>query len=93
MSDSKEENSELSAKSKPPEELESVMEFDLDFESSWPSDQIPFVSNPMSPFLIHTSSEQPSSPLWAFSDVDDDRHPRVSASAFSDCFPLFSCMF
>lgn len=42
---------------------------DLDLDNPWPSDQMGFVSNPMSPFLI---SEQPCSPLWAFSDADND---------------------
>ncbi|KAI9173961.1 hypothetical protein LWI28_009389 [Acer negundo] len=44
---------------------------DLELESSWPLDQISFVSNPMSPFIV-SSSEQPCSPLWAFPDSDND---------------------
>ncbi|KAI4351722.1 hypothetical protein L6164_006049 [Bauhinia variegata] len=91
MSESEEENPELAPTSKPPEDPGCVMEFDLDLESSWPFDQNPFESNPMSPSLIAPSSEQPFSPLWAFSDVDDDKHARVSASAFSDYNRLFSC--
>lgn len=50
------------------------MELDLDLDSSWPLDQISFISsNPMSAFLISSSNEQPCSPLWAFSDAADDR--------------------
>jgi hypothetical protein len=50
------------------------MELDLDLDSSWPLDQISFISsNPMSTFLISSSNEQPCSPLWAFSDAADDR--------------------
>ncbi|KAJ6714306.1 PROTEIN NLP8 [Salix viminalis] len=45
------------------------MEFDLD--SSWPLDQISFISPyPVSPFPISSPNEQPCSPLWAFSDDD-----------------------
>ncbi|KAF7813160.1 protein NLP6-like isoform X1 [Senna tora] len=92
MSESDDENPDLPPKSKPvPDEPGSVMDFDLDLESSWPLDQISFVSNPMSPFLIPASSEQPSSPLWVFSDADDDRQARLAASAFSDCHRFFSC--
>ncbi|KAK8600520.1 hypothetical protein V6N13_059697 [Hibiscus sabdariffa] len=43
---------------------------DLDLETSWPLDQLTFLSNPTSPFIIPSSSEQPCSPLWAFSDED-----------------------
>ncbi|OMP02901.1 Phox/Bem1p [Corchorus olitorius] len=43
---------------------------DLDLESPWPLDQLTFLSNPTSPFFIPSSSEQPASPLWAFSDED-----------------------
>ncbi|KAL4296880.1 hypothetical protein GQ457_12G012050 [Hibiscus cannabinus] len=43
---------------------------DLDLETSWPLDQLTFLSNPTSPFVIPSSSEQPCSPLWAFSDED-----------------------
>ncbi|XP_010529654.1 PREDICTED: protein NLP7-like isoform X2 [Tarenaya hassleriana] len=44
---------------------------DLDLDGSWPLDQIPhlFSSNQfISPFVVSSSSEQPFSPLWAFSD-------------------------
>ena len=45
------------------------MEFDLD--SSWPLDQISFISSyHKSPFPISSPNEQPCSPLWAFSDDD-----------------------
>ncbi|KAH7550091.1 hypothetical protein JRO89_XS13G0133800 [Xanthoceras sorbifolium] len=64
---------------------------DLDLDSSWPLDQIGFVSNPMSPFLL-SSSEQPCSPLWAFSDADHDggrfAGHAPSALRLSD-YPLF----
>ncbi|XP_060206815.1 protein NLP6-like isoform X1 [Lycium barbarum] len=49
-----------------------MMDLDLDLDASWSFDQIfAAASNPMSPFLvsnINTNSEQPTSPLWAFSD-------------------------
>ncbi|XP_057761955.1 protein NLP6-like isoform X1 [Arachis stenosperma] len=81
MPDSCEEKSELPSKSKPQEEHGFPMDFDIYLESSsWPLDHTPSASNPMSPFIITTSSEQPFSPLWAFSDVEDDhRHVRVVA--------------
>lgn len=45
-----------------------LMDVDMvDIDSSWPLDQILFVPNPMSPSFI-SSSDQPFSPLWAFSD-------------------------
>ncbi|XVE64652.1 hypothetical protein DITRI_Ditri07aG0117800 [Diplodiscus trichospermus] len=51
--------------------LGNIMDLDdLDLESSWPLDQLTFRSNPTSPFIISSSSEQPCSPLWAFSDED-----------------------
>lgn len=92
MSESEEENPDLPPKSKLATE-EHVMDFDLDLESSWPLDQIAFVPNLMSPFHISASSEQPSSPLWVFSDVDDERHAKLAASAFSDGHRFFTCMF
>ncbi|XP_028773236.1 protein NLP6 [Neltuma alba] len=92
MSDSEDEKSEHTPQSKPTaEEPGSVMDFDLDLESSWPLDQIAFASNPMSPFLISATSEQPCSPLWLFSDVDDDRQAKVAASSLSDVHRLLSC--
>lgn len=61
----------------------SIMDLDVDLDNTWPLDQIGFVSNPMSPFVI-SSSEQPCSPLWAFSDADNDE--RIAAHAN---YPLF----
>ncbi|XP_054787884.1 LOW QUALITY PROTEIN: protein NLP6-like [Prosopis cineraria] len=92
MSDSEDENPELTPQSKPTaEEPGSVMDFDLDPETSWPLDQIAFTSNPMSPFLISSTSEQPSSPLWLFSDLDDDGQAKLATSALSDVHRLLSC--
>lgn len=48
----------------------SLMDFDLDV--CWPLDQIQFLSNPTSPFLF-SPADHPCSPLWAFSDVSDDK--------------------
>nr|KYP62016.1 hypothetical protein KK1_016532 [Cajanus cajan] len=56
------------------------MDFDIGLESPWPLDHVSLVSNPMSPFLLSTISEQPFSPVWAFSDVEDDRQIRIAAS-------------
>ncbi|RDY05172.1 Protein NLP7, partial [Mucuna pruriens] len=80
MSESKEENPDLPPKSKPQEEHGFDMDFDIGLESLWPLDHISLVSNPMSPFLLSTISEQPFSPVWAFSDVEDDRQIRIAAS-------------
>uniref|UniRef100_A0A7N0R9I2 RWP-RK domain-containing protein n=1 Tax=Kalanchoe fedtschenkoi TaxID=63787 RepID=A0A7N0R9I2_KALFE len=63
----------------PPPDSHHLMDLDLDLDSFWPLDQISFATNPMSPLLI-SSSDQPFSPLWAFSDADDDNKPS-SASA------------
>uniref|UniRef100_A0A1J3DQQ1 Protein NLP7 n=1 Tax=Noccaea caerulescens TaxID=107243 RepID=A0A1J3DQQ1_NOCCA len=44
---------------------------DLDLDGSWPLDQIPYLSSTnrmISPIFVTSSSEQPYSPLWAFSD-------------------------
>lgn len=44
---------------------------DLDLDGSWPLDQIPYLSSTnrmISPIFVSSSSEQPCSPLWAFSD-------------------------
>ncbi|TKY51311.1 NLP7 protein [Spatholobus suberectus] len=88
MSESEEENP---PRSKAAEEGGCPMDFDLDLETSWPLDHMAFASNPMSTFLFSTTSDQPYSPLWAFSDGEDDRHSRLPASAFSDCHKIFSC--
>ncbi|XP_011070354.1 protein NLP7 isoform X2 [Sesamum indicum] len=54
-----------------PAPAEVLMDLDLDLDGSWPLDQIfaaaAAASNPASPFLL-SNSEQPCSPLWAFSD-------------------------
>lgn len=44
---------------------------DLDLAGSWPLDQITFTSNLKSP-VIFSSSEQPFSPLWSFSEAAGD---------------------
>ncbi|AEE34250.1 Plant regulator RWP-RK family protein [Arabidopsis thaliana] len=44
---------------------------DLDLSGSWPLDQITFASNFKSP-VIFSSSEQPFSPLWSFSETSGD---------------------
>ncbi|KAJ1385008.1 RWP-RK domain [Sesbania bispinosa] len=91
MPESEEENTDFPPRAKPTEEPGCAMDFDLDLESSWPLDHMSFVSNPMSPFLFSTISDQPSSPLWVFPDGEDDRQARLAASAFSDCHKIFSC--
>ncbi|KAG8659022.1 hypothetical protein MANES_02G006700v8 [Manihot esculenta] len=58
---------------------ETLMDLDLDLDTSWPLDQIYFLSNPLSPLLL-SSSDQPCSPLWAFSDADDERLAASSSS-------------
>lgn len=54
-----------------------LMDLDLDLDASWSFDQIfaaaASASNPMSPFLVSAASEQPCSPLWAFSDENEDK--------------------
>ncbi|KAJ7952175.1 protein NLP6-like [Quillaja saponaria] len=72
-------------------ERENLMDFDLDFDSCWPLEQISFGPNPTSPFFVSASCEQPCSPLWAFSDVDDDRHAGHTSSTFSDCHRFLAC--
>ncbi|KAL2324542.1 hypothetical protein Fmac_023600 [Flemingia macrophylla] len=91
MSESEEENPDYVPRSKAGEEGCCTMDFDLDIESSWALDHMSFVSNPMSPFLFSNTSDQPNSPLWAFSDGEEERHPGFPASAFSDCHKIFSC--
>ncbi|XP_061350964.1 protein NLP7-like [Gastrolobium bilobum] len=80
MQESEEENPDLPPNSKPQEEHGFAMDFDIDLESSWPLNHISFLSNPMSPILLSNISEQPLSPLLAFSDVEDDRHVMIAAS-------------
>jgi len=80
MSESKEENPDLLPKSKQQEEHGSVMDFDIGLESLWPLDHVSLISNPMSPFLLSTISEQPFSPIWAFSDVEDERQIRIATA-------------
>ncbi|KAK7279937.1 hypothetical protein RJT34_24998 [Clitoria ternatea] len=94
MSESEEENPDLAPGSKPAEQQQHgcIMDFDLDLETPWPFDHISFLSNPMlSPCVFSTISDQPYSPLWAFSDGEDERNARLAASAFSDCHKIFSC--
>ncbi|CAN4077528.1 unnamed protein product [Withania somnifera] len=59
-----------------------MMDLDLDLDASWSFDQIfaaaaaaaASASNSMSPFLVSAAaSEQPCSPLWAFSDENEDK--------------------
>ncbi|XP_022893030.1 protein NLP6-like [Olea europaea var. sylvestris] len=49
-----------------------MMDLDLDLESSWSMDQI--FANPMSPFLL-SNSDQPCSPIWAYTDENNDCKP------------------
>ncbi|XP_047161644.1 protein NLP6-like [Vigna umbellata] len=79
MSESKEENPDFLPKSKPQEEHGFAMDFDIGFESLWPLDHLSLVSNPMSPFLLSTI-EQPFSPVWAFSDVEDEKQIRIATA-------------
>ncbi|KAJ1399216.1 RWP-RK domain [Sesbania bispinosa] len=80
MPESEEENPDLPPKSRTLEEHGFAMDFDIDLEGSWALDHISFVSNPMSPLLLSTMSEQPFSPVWAFSDIEGDRHVTTAAS-------------
>ncbi|KAG8662005.1 hypothetical protein MANES_01G053000v8 [Manihot esculenta] len=66
---------------------ETLMDLDLDLDTSWPLDQISYLSNPLSPLLL-SSSDQPCSPLWAFSDADDDRLLPVSSASHATTPPL-----
>ncbi|GAU32390.1 hypothetical protein TSUD_44330 [Trifolium subterraneum] len=92
MPESEEENQDFPPKTKTSlEEHVCAMDFDLDLETSWPLDHMSFISNPMSPFLFSTISDQPSSPLWTFTDGEDENHNKLAASAFSDCHKIFSC--
>lgn len=89
MSEPEEENQDFPPKTKTSlEEHGCSMDFDLDLETSWPLDHMSFITNPMSPFLFSNLSDQPSSPLWTFTDGEDGK---LAASAFSDCHKIFSC--
>ncbi|WCJ26546.1 Plant regulator RWP-RK family protein [Euphorbia peplus] len=64
---------------------DNLMDLDLDLESSWPLDQISFAAAASSPFLLSSASyDKPCSPLWDFSDADDDR---LAASAAVSSYP------
>ncbi|XP_039045243.1 protein NLP6-like [Hibiscus syriacus] len=76
--------------SPPKQQQQGIMDMDyLDLDSSWPLDQLTFLSNPTSPFIIPSSSEQPCSPLWAFSDEDTKFGPAAAAgyNLFVKCTP------
>ncbi|XP_019428622.1 PREDICTED: protein NLP6-like [Lupinus angustifolius] len=64
-----------------PEE-ENPLDFDLEMENPWPLDNMA-----TSPFVFSTST---SSPVWVFSDVEDDSFVKVAPSPFSDCYKI-SC--
>ncbi|XP_009605047.1 protein NLP6 [Nicotiana tomentosiformis] len=76
-----------------------MMDLDLDLDASWSFDQIfaaaAASNNPMSPFLVSTTaSEQPCSPLWAFSDENEDNKPSTgnaisAASLRLSSYPRF----
>ncbi|EOA15435.1 hypothetical protein CARUB_v10004076mg [Capsella rubella] len=61
---------------------------DLDLDGSWPLDQIPYLSSSnrmISPIFVSSSSEQPCSPLWAFSDGGGNgNHHHANAGADDD---------
>lgn len=67
MPESEEESHDFPSKSKTLEEHEFAMDFDIDLENSWPLDHL---------------SEQPISPIWTVSDVEDNKHASISASGF-----------
>ncbi|KAL1083664.1 hypothetical protein V6Z11_D09G213200 [Gossypium hirsutum] len=56
----------------------------VDLQNSWPLDQLTFLSNPPSPFII-SSSEQPFSPLWTFSDEDSKLGSAAGYNLFLTC--------
>ncbi|XP_057478527.1 protein NLP6-like [Actinidia eriantha] len=90
MSEADEEN-----RSSLPKSREPLMDLDLDLDGSWPFDHN-FSANLTSPFFI-SSSEQPCSPLWAFSDDNGDKLAGDATSALagghrlSEYPRLFSC--
>lgn len=57
---------------------------DVNLQNSWPLDQLTFLSNPPSPFII-SSSEQPFSPLWTFSDEENKLGSAAGYSLFLTC--------
>ncbi|XP_056865793.1 protein NLP7 isoform X2 [Raphanus sativus] len=64
---------------------------DLDLDGSWPLDQIPYnlssTSNRMiSPIFVSSSSDQPCSPLWAFSDGGVNGN-HATAGGYDDSCP------
>ncbi|KAL7111147.1 hypothetical protein ACP275_05G069600 [Erythranthe tilingii] len=62
---------------------EVLMDLDLDLDGSWPLDQIfaaAAAASPVQPFLL-SNSEQPCSPLWAFSD-DNNNGNFVAGAGF-----------
>lgn len=69
------------------------MDLDLDLDTSWPLDQIfaAASSTPAPPFLF-SNSEQPCSPLWAFSD-DNNVGNFVAGAGFrlTDSSRIFCC--
>ncbi|KAG8484260.1 hypothetical protein CXB51_023656 [Gossypium anomalum] len=56
----------------------------VDLQNSWPLDQLTFLSNPPSPFIL-SSSEQPFSPLWTFSDEDSKLGSAAGYNLFLTC--------
>lgn len=93
MSEPEDENATFYLKSKEPMgvqtvEPDSVMDFDLELDDSWPLDQVFYASSPMSPFFL-SSSEQPCSPPWVFSDVDQDNPARSANSTVASGLRLF----
>ncbi|MBA0616088.1 hypothetical protein Godav_016166 [Gossypium davidsonii] len=56
----------------------------VDLQNSWPLDQLTSLSNPPSPFII-SSSEQPFSPLWTFSDEDSKLGSAAGYNLFLTC--------
>lgn len=85
MQKSEEENHDLPQKSKPLDENVFSMDYDIDFETSWPLDHI---SNSMHPFFLQNISEQPFSPIWTFSDDDHN----IAASGYSS-LSCYVCVF
>ncbi|KAE8710761.1 Protein NLP7 [Hibiscus syriacus] len=72
----------------PKEQHQGIMDMDdLNLDTSWPLDQLTFLSNPTSPFIIPSSSEQPCSPLWAFSDEDNKFGSAAGYNLFVKCTP------